>query len=192
MAKTVSSAPPWLFTVIFFAIGLGLFGGGIYSFLSTRAFLGNAVSANGAVFDLKAHWDSDDSSYTYYPRVRFRTENGEVHEFTGDVGSNPAAFDVGENVRVLFDPANPSVARIDSFMQLWFTSLILVGMGLVFSVFGGSGIFVLARGERRETAPSSRSAPETDPPAAEPVRGKPRHIMAMKRVPGVVDRDRRD
>jgi hypothetical protein len=192
MAKTVRSAPAWLFTAIFLAIGLGLLGGGIYSFVSTRAFLDNAVSANGAVIDLEAHWDSSDSSYTYYPRVRFRTENGEVHEFTGDVGSNPAAFDVGEDVSVLFDPANPSVARIDSFTQLWFTSLILGGMGLVFSIFGGGGIFVMARGERRETAPLSRSAPETNPPSAEPVRGKPRHVMAMSLGPGVVERGRRD
>ena len=36
---------PWLLTAIFLTVGLGLLGGGVYSFVSTREFLGNAVSA---------------------------------------------------------------------------------------------------------------------------------------------------
>jgi len=177
---------PWLFTAIFLTVGLGLLGGGVYSFMSTREFLGNAVSANGVVTDLEERWDSDDSSYTYYPRVRFETETGQAHEFTGDVGSSPASFDVGEEVRVLFDPADPSGARIDSFMQLWFVSLILGGLGLVFSVVGVCSIFAFGPDEKR------RKPPETTMTAAEPRHQNRRQAPQVRRGPGVVERDRRD
>jgi Protein of unknown function (DUF3592) len=181
----------WLFTAIFLTVGLGLLGGGVYSFVSTREFLGNAVSADGVVIDLEERWDSDDSSYTYYPRVRFATETGQPYEFTGDVGSSPAAFDVGEGVRVLFDPADPSSARIDSFMQLWFASMILGGMGLIFSIVGGGSIFAFGGAGKRRN-PLTQAARVNIAPAAEPGRENERPVLPARRSPSVVERDRRD
>lgn len=183
---------PWLFAAIFLTVGLGLLGGGVYSFVSTREFLGNAVSANGVVIDLEEHWDSDDSSYTYYPRVRFQTEGGQAYEFTGDVGSSPAAFDVGEEVRVLFDPADPSGARIDSFMQLWFVSVILGGLGLVFSIVGGGSVFVFDDAGKRRKPPAPRAVRENITVAAEPGHESRRPALQAKRGPSVVERHRRD
>jgi uncharacterized protein DUF3592 len=139
----------WLFTAIFLVVGLGLLGGSVYSILSTRAFLANAISADGVVIGLEERWDSDDGGYTYYPRVRFQTEGGQFHEFTGDVGSSPPSFDIGETVEVLFDPAAPASARIDSFMQLWFVSLILGAIGVVFTAVGGSGLLAATGQARR-------------------------------------------
>jgi hypothetical protein len=185
-------ARPWLFTAIFLAVGLGLLSGGIYSFLSTRTFIGDAVSARGVVIDLEEHWDSGDNSYTYYPRVRFQTENGDAHRFTGDVGSSPPAFDVGEAVQVLFDPSDPSAARIDSFMQLWFTSLILGGMGVVFSIVGGGSLFAFGHDEKHRTAQAAQSAPGLIAPATEPAPAMSRDKLPAKRGTNVVDRGRRD
>lgn len=183
---------PWLFTAIFLTVGLGLLSGGIYSFMSTREFLGNAVSADGVVIDLEERWDSDDSSYTYYPRVRFETETGQPYEFTGDVGSSPASFDVGEGVRVLFDPADPSSARIDSFMQLWFVSVILGGMGLVFSIVGGGSFFAFGSAEKRRKPLATPAVRGDIAAAAEPGRENERPALNAKRGASVVERDRRD
>ncbi|HVR65971.1 MAG TPA: DUF3592 domain-containing protein [Verrucomicrobiae bacterium] len=191
MAKTGKpSRPSWLFTGIFLLIGLGLLGGGAYSGVSTFDFLANAVSAPGVVIDLEARWDSDDGGYTYYPRVRFATEGGRPYEFTGDVGSSPASFDVGEEVRVLFDPADPSKARIDSFMQLWFTPLLLAGMGTVFSIFGLWGTLTAAR-----ESLAVRGAPRPEPPKPEPARPPVAEKSSMQnpaRRESVIQRQNRD
>ena len=142
---------------VFFAAGLALLAGSGYSFLHTRAAIARAVPAEGTVVDLIASRDSDGDTM-YYPRVRFRTGAGDLEEFTGGVGSKPAAFDVGEGVRVLYDPERPGDARIDTFFQLWFLPLLLGGMGIVFAGIGGAGIGA----GRSSRAPSA-------PPATTPV-----------------------
>jgi len=191
MAKTGRpSVPSWLFTGIFLLIGIGLLGGSAYSVVSTLDFLGNAVSAHGVVVDLEGRWDSDDGGYTYYPRVRFATEGNRSYEFTGNVGSNPASFDVGEEVRVLFDPVRPELARIDSFMQLWFTPLLLAGMGAVFATIGLWATLAAVRASRtvRDAPKPATLKPE---PARPPVAGRSLVQNSVRRE-SVVERQKRD
>jgi hypothetical protein len=136
-------APTFLFG-IFLLIGLGLLGGAGYLVLDTRSDIARADTAGGTVIDLIGERDSDGGT-VYYPHVRYVTRSGETVEFTASVGSSPPAFDVGEPVSVLYDPAAPQEARIDTFFQLWFGSLILGGTGLVFIVIGGAGSLVASR-----------------------------------------------
>ena len=93
------------------------------------------------------------------------TRSGNPVEFTGSVGSSPPAFDVGEPVAVLYDPAEPEEARIDSFFQLWFAALILGGIGLVFASIGGSGALAALRARTRSAAPDLRTRPADPDPA---------------------------
>ena len=192
MAKTGKpSVPSWLLTGIFLLIGLGLLGGAVLSFVTTWRFIDGAVAADGVVIAFEERWDSDDGAYTYYPRVAFETEDRRKFEFTSDSGSRPAAFDIGEPVRVLFDPAQPEAARICSVLQLWLLPLILGGIGTVFSGFGiAATLSVLRESVRRdekrpparmETAPKPTDAPAERLPAP----------TAVRRA-SVVERDRRD
>jgi hypothetical protein len=80
-------------------------------------------------------------------------------EFTGSVGSRPAAFDVGEAVAILYDPVNPRDARINSFFQLWFAPLILGFLGLVFTSIGGGAVVGLVRSRNRPSAAIAASPP---------------------------------
>jgi len=142
---------------VFLAAGLGLLAGSGYSFLHTRAAISGAIPADGTVVDLIASTDSDGDTM-YYPRVRFRTGTGDVEEFVGGVGSKPAAFDVGEGVKVLYDPERPGDARIDTFFQLWFLPLLLGGMGIIFAGIGGAGIGVGRGGRAASTQPAATEA----------------------------------
>lgn len=136
-------APTFLFR-IFLLIGLGLLGGAGYLVLDTRGDIARAETAAGSVIDLIGERDSDGGT-VYYPRVRYVTRSGETVEFTAAVGSSPPSFDVGEEVSVLYDPAAPEEARIDTFFQLWFGAVILGGIGLVFTLIGGVGSLVVSR-----------------------------------------------
>jgi Protein of unknown function (DUF3592) len=187
MAKSgESSVPSWLFTAIFLLVGLGMLGGAIYSFVTTWQFIGAAATADGAVIALEERWNSADGGSTYYPRVAFETEDRRRYEFTGDTGSQPAAFVVGERVRVLFDPARPEAARIDSFFQLWLLPLILGGLGTVFSGLGLAATLSVVRDSAGRAG--KRPAVQTE---ATP---KPANQAANKAAPraSVVERDRRD
>ena len=169
---------PWMVLVL----GVGLFGAGIYTFLSTRDFIGDAVSANGVVIDVQREWDLDDDDYTYYPRVRFNTENGQPYEFTGRGSSSRTTFDVGKEVRILYDPADPHQARIDSFSQLWFAPLILGGIGLVLTAFSAGTIL----SDRLEPQGQGERKPQTGSQSTDAAPNSPRNPVSP-----VADRDRR-
>lgn len=149
--------PPAVVMAIFLLIGLGMLGGAIYLYFDVRHAIAVAAVADGRVIAIEESRDSD-GDYTYYPRVRFHAGTGQQIEFTGDVGSNPSGFAVGEAVRVCYDPSNPDDARIDTFMQLWFMPLLLGGIGTLFSLMGG-GIVISAMARRP-------AASQPTPPAA--------------------------
>jgi len=161
---------------IFLLIGLGLLGGAAFLALDTRSDIARADKADGSVIDLIGERDSDGDTI-YYPRVRYVTLSGTPVEFTGSVGSSPPAFAVGEPVSVLYDPAEPEQARIDSFFQLWFAALILGVIGLVFAAIGGGGTLVALRAQPRSATPGLRTRP-----------ADPDHAPAVP----VVDRTSRD
>ena len=162
---------------LFAVIGLALLGGGVYSALETRHDIAVGVTAGGTVTDLVAGSDSDGDT-VYYPHVRFVTESGDAIEFTSSIGARPPDFDVGESVSVLYDPAFPGNARIDSFFQLWFSTLIFAGMGVVFAAIGGAGLMVRARAKVR--------------PEAGPMQPPSAHLLADRPTAGVVHRRQRD
>ncbi|MGH6932218.1 MAG: DUF3592 domain-containing protein [Dongiaceae bacterium] len=121
-------------------IGAGLLGAAGYLTIDTRRFVAAAATAQGEVIDVIASQDSDDD-VVYRPRVRFRTADGRDQEFTSTIGSKPAGFYVGEVIEVMYDPARPSDAHINSFFQLWFAPLVLGGMGTTFVILSLFGIF---------------------------------------------------
>ena len=165
---------PWMYLVI----GIGLFGGGIYSFLSTRDFIGEAASANGVVVGLEREQDADGND-SYYPRVQFEA-NGRSYQFRGQVGSGRGTFRVGEQVEVLYDPADPHHARINSFVQLWFFPMFLGGIGVVFTAIGAAARFGDSREKEPQGQPATPRSIETAPETAPAMRSS------------VVDRSRRD
>lgn len=69
------------------------------------------------------------------PLVEFFPLPGERVTFTGEVCSRPG-YAKGDIVELFYDPLEPQNAHIDSFLQNWFVSLILGGIGLFFTLVG--------------------------------------------------------
>ncbi|MBI5508352.1 MAG: DUF3592 domain-containing protein [Deltaproteobacteria bacterium] len=98
---------------------------------NTQSFRSAASRAGGVVV-------AGDGSHEASPRpvVRFSLPNGDEVQIVGDVRSTPPAYEVGEKVDVLYDPAAPRQARIDSILEMWFIPLLLGALGLVFAAIG--------------------------------------------------------
>ena len=79
----------------------------------------------GRVARLEEGSDSDGGCCVYSPVVEF-TVNGQAHSFEGDTASYPPAYQVGEEVRVLYDPASPDTAQIDKWSERWLMPLIII------------------------------------------------------------------
>jgi len=124
---------------LFAAVGLGLLIGGVFAFQHTRRFLATAISVPGIVTENV--WQEERSSNnrlrgSFYPRIRFRTTEGQEISILSTVGDNPPSYRVNETVTVLYDPQQPYHAVIRSFLELWFLPTLLCGMGMVFCSFG--------------------------------------------------------
>ena len=129
--------------------------GAFWSYDSTRRFLAGAATATGTVTELvRREGREQGDSPTYAPTVRFRTARGQSVELVGTPSSNPPAYSVGDEVRVLYDAARPNQASIDGIFSLWGVALILGGLGAVFAAVGG---FVLALHVRVRLNEAARS-----------------------------------
>lgn len=132
---------------IFLPVGLALLGGAAWTFGADREFASGAVGANGTVVELVASRGSDNDTI-YRPVVEFADRGGTRHRFTGRVGSAPPAYEVGETVSVLYDGWSPADARIDGTLDRHFLTLILGGLGTVFSLVGGGLLGAVVRRRR--------------------------------------------
>jgi len=137
----------WIIGGIFLVVGLGLLGGAFFAWRSHANFAAHALATDGVVVDL-SYSSSSKGGGTYYPVVDFHTADGREVHVTGSVGSNPASYARGDHVRVLYEQANPERARLDSFSEAWMASLIMGGLGSVFSLIGGGIVGVQVRNRK--------------------------------------------
>ena len=93
--------------------------------ISVWRFKSRAAEAEGTVVKLA----TDGNVFT--PVVACSDRSGVRHQARMGVSSSSPDLDVGDTVPVLYDPADPEDARIDSFLLLWLGPLIfwLLGVG---------------------------------------------------------------
>jgi hypothetical protein len=112
----------------------GSFGGVAFLLLAVAVFLfardqrkmQHYVSTPGAVID---------NNYRGGYAVVEYEWRGERKEYTTSASSRPPAYDIGERVEVLVNPADPSDVTLNSLIERFLAILILSGLGAVFLGF---------------------------------------------------------
>jgi len=132
-----------IFTIVSFA----LLGGALYAYQSQKKFLSEAVASTGTVTALE-YSRSRKGGGSYYPVVEFRTSEGTSYTFRSESGSKPAAYDVGEEVEVRYDPRNPFEAKLTGFWNLWGLAVLFAGLGSVFAGIGAGMLISVVRKKR--------------------------------------------
>ena len=80
---------------------------------------------------------SGPNSSVAHPVLRFELPDGRTVEVESGAGTNPPSAREGDTVTVLYDPADPTVARIDGLMNSGrLAGVIGLVMGILFVVFG--------------------------------------------------------
>jgi hypothetical protein len=129
---------------IFLAVGVGLLAGAFYWGYQSSSESSEFARAEGTVVDLQFDEDTDGGG-VYRPLVEFVDAGGSRRTFLSSYGSYPAPYDVGDKVGVLYNPANPSDATMDSFGALYLGPVIVGSLGLVFTLIGGIAEIYRAR-----------------------------------------------
>ena len=108
--------------------GLAMLCISVFLYRSTRKFLASSKTASGMILAEK------DGSLSSKPRFKFMTEDGTEVVVQSKTATKAHTFRKGQTVRVLYDPAKPERATIDTFIQLWLATVICAALGLSFSV----------------------------------------------------------
>jgi len=117
------------------------------------SFIKNSTETMGEVVDLEASQseDSDGNLQTYYyPVVEFTDTNGEQHILKSSMGSGRPEYEIGEGIKVLYLPENPSKGKIGTFGHLWGGQLIIWILSIVFLTTGLLIDFFSNRDKRRK------------------------------------------
>lgn len=108
-------------------VSLGMFA---WSILFTL----RAEKATGTIVDFKTS-SSSKSGVTQAEVVEFQLPDGKTIQFTEKTYRSRIVLNYAKNVSVLYDPQNPTNARINSFWTLYFTPVILMVIGLGLIIF---------------------------------------------------------
>ncbi len=111
--------------LILLIAGICLLTFGTKEIIQVNSFVSNGEEADGVIIEMRK------GSTKYRPLVRFQTKQGVTYEFLPGNGSNPPMYEVGEHVPVIYNPAAPSYAVINTFIEIWLGPLIYAGVGLL-------------------------------------------------------------
>lgn len=92
---------------------------GLRSGAALRRFRRTARHAPGVVLDLVLELSGgrQNPSWLYFPIVRYSLPDGRVVDFKSPQGSAPAAVRKGQQVTVLYDPMEPTNARLEGILS---------------------------------------------------------------------------
>jgi len=116
----------------FYRYSWGLPSCSLVSLRSTRRCKQSAAGSptRGTVVD-NVYRPFAEGGAAYVPVVEFQTHDGETVRFTDGVGTIPPDYEVGTEVKVLYDPDDVHHARVASWKRLWLAPTILTCVGLV-------------------------------------------------------------
>jgi Protein of unknown function (DUF3592) len=127
MLKRILNLPA---AIIILALGAGM----IWLSPKMRPNTDGFVTAPGQVAELVA--STRNNSNALYPVVTFRDEGGQEQRFRSSSGSNPPRYQVGQQLEVLYNPARPQEAYINSDWDINGGAIILGWMGWLFITMG--------------------------------------------------------
>jgi hypothetical protein len=139
---------------IFLLIGLGMVVGGTWFGWNSYRSIQGKEEATATVINVEVIEGGPDDSTEYFPTVQFTTAEGEFitstprqvrqsEAFGGLVTVNNSddgyetEYEVGDEVMVYYNPANPAEVVLRDFNMLWVAPLVVGGLGGMFTFIGG-------------------------------------------------------
>jgi len=130
-------------TSTFQIIGYVLLLGGLAFFLAAavavvkrQSATANWKSAQGTVVDVATRSVTPGNPYSF-PVIEFTTPTGQTIRFEADLGFYPSPPKRGQQVLVLYDPAAPQQAKLNSAVARWFVPGAWAGFGFICLIVGG-------------------------------------------------------
>ena len=141
-----------IFSQVLTGIGLVLILIGGVLYLINFIFISQAELVTGSVASITKSVDPDYNSELLCPVVKYTTKAGQTLSYDSNVCTSPAAYAVGDQVEIYYNPANPTQAQIKNFWSQNLEAVSMAGMGLPFVAIG----LILWVGTRRRKPESAQ------------------------------------
>jgi hypothetical protein len=125
---------PRIILALFLGISVLMLAITAISAVSTVRALSREASAPGRVVDFEAHRDQAGKVFNY-PIVEFYLPNKSRQTVQLSEGSSTSAYELGEPVTILYDPALPGNARIKSAANAWLAWTVPIVTGVLGAAF---------------------------------------------------------
>jgi hypothetical protein len=122
MFSESSSSP--LAHVVLLTVGFAFTGVGLWSGITSERLLKHGKTANGKITRLDWVPSTTNAGGSYFPEFSFTARDGSTHDVRSHDGTCPCPFKEGQSVVILYDPDDPSKAKIDTFGQMWLAALL--------------------------------------------------------------------
>jgi hypothetical protein len=93
----------------------------------------NGEATTGIVTRMEESNTTEGGCCVYSPVIEFEA-NGQTYTFKGDSASNPPEYEVGEEMRVLYNPENPNNAQINKASERWLMPVIIIPAMIITSI----------------------------------------------------------
>lgn len=114
---------------VLYLISLGLLGFASWHGFNLAQKITSGTATTGIVTTLSEVRSSD--GITYAPIVEYAPLSGQTLSFKDSFSSSPAAYAIGEQVAVIYNPDQPEIAMIDRGWKNWILTSICAGLGLL-------------------------------------------------------------
>jgi hypothetical protein len=121
-------------------VGCGFLASALRIYVGRKKFLASAQSAKGTVVEVKVRGVGRNA--VSVPVFEFRTAGNDAQRAESLQGSGFQGFTTGAEIAILYDPADPSRAEVDSFAVLWGLALLRAGFAVVFFIMGAVGMLL--------------------------------------------------
>ena len=109
------------------AIGLAA---SLFLYQQTQSFVANANTAIGTVTKINTRVSQSNfsrSEILFVANIQYTTNDAQTVTFDSRIRYNQTLMTPGRQVKVLYVPAEPQEAVIDSFVSVWFKEIIVGG-----------------------------------------------------------------
>lgn len=112
-----------IFANLFFA-GFCLWG--VYAGYISWKLENEGITTTGMVVRLEESDSAEGGCCVYSPVIEFTASDDQKYSFEGDTASDPPAYDVGEQVNVIYDPKDPDTAQINKWTERWLFPILII------------------------------------------------------------------
>ena len=103
----------------------------LYFTINNILFLNKSVEVYGEIVEVII--DRSDDPITQQPVYKFTDRNGNEHRIKATFSSNLTSHEVGDLVKINYDPQRPETAKIANFMDTW--GVYLIGAFILAVIF---------------------------------------------------------